>query len=471
MESKTAIVALRIKNFLSISDVDLKLGRVNQITGKNNQGKTTVLKAIAFCLQGGTDGSMIKHGEDSSEVTVELADSTTITRRLTAGGTQTVRVLRDGMSPAKPQTFLDGLFEASAFNPLELLDPKKRTDAIMQSIPLTLDASKLAQLLLSQCSEGELPPLDYTQHGLKILDQAHSYFYKRRAEANKDTAEKKKRWETYKADLVAPTAPRATQAEVLEAITNATQELHKARDEVKFIQNNLKEIEAANKQADAYERAAEKMAAEVETINSKIEEMLKAVTALRLQPAAPELEPALAKSETAKEKLQSLETSRKDLEIWAAFDKQAAIVTDCEKTYQAAKCFSDKLTLCVETLAGPAKASLMGSAQMPIAGLSYQDGAFLLDGASIDNLSSSKALRLGVAVAKKIANSKPYKLINLDGAELLDEESYAVLHEEMEKDDGYVYFLTKVGEPFKTTGESDKTFVADKGAITEMVMQ
>jgi len=87
----------------------------------------------------------------------------------------------------------------------------------------------------------------------------------------------------------------------------------------------------------------------------------------------------------------------------------------------------------------------MNRAKLPIEGLTYKDENFYLDGSTIENLSSSKAMKLAVAIARTLAG--PTKLICIDGAELLDDETYEALRNEIDND-GFTYFITKVGEAF-----------------------
>jgi hypothetical protein len=47
---------------------------------------------------------------------------------------------------------------------------------------------------------------------------------------------------------------------------------------------------------------------------------------------------------------------------------------------------------------------------------------------------------------------------------MLDEETWRSFHSEI-KDDGFVYFLTKVGDPFKSEG--DKIISMENGNITK----
>ncbi len=56
-------------------------------------------------------------------------------------------------------------------------------------------------------------------------------------------------------------------------------------------------------------------------------------------------------------------------------------------------------------------------------------------------------MKLACSLARVLA--KKTKVICLDGAEALDEATYAQLHAEIEND-GFTYFVSKVGEAFKS---------------------
>lgn len=104
----------------------------------------------------------------------------------------------------------------------------------------------------------------------------------------------------------------------------------------------------------------------------------------------------------------------------------------------------------------------MKRCNFPVEGLVYQNGRFFLDGSSIDNLSTSASIRLAVALARKLGAKT--KLICLDGAEALDETSYQLLSEQI-KGDGYTYFITKVGEPFPSAGDSVVRMVEGRAVV------
>lgn len=140
-----------------------------------------------------------------------------------------------------------------------------------------------------------------------------------------------------------------------------------------------------------------------------------------------------------------IDLMEKDLQVFAQNKKQTDMIAEMEAEYLRANHFAESLGQVVGALAGKIKADLMSKAEMPIAGLEYVDGEFKIDGANVDNLSSSKALKLAIGVSRKLA--KKTKIICIDGAELLDGETWQQLKTEIEGD-GFTYFVTKVGLPF-----------------------
>lgn len=444
------IVKLQIKNFLSISDVEIKPGQINQIIGKNNQGKTSILKAIEFAVKGASDGSLVKFGEESAEVIVELADQTTIRRKLSAEGKQSVSVKKDGFSAPTPQTYLDALFEHSAFNPLDLLDAKKRNDAILSSIDIKVDEPRLRGLLGSQTMT--LPPLDYSLHGLKLVDQAHKYFYQRRAEANKDAEEKKKRWETYQADLPPAIETSLTRESIQGEVDGINSKINQAKSELEFIRAENEQCKQACDRHQKYQDAV----AEIDKQIAEAEASLQALHARKeegfkfVEKAKAEIPEKIQDPNPVVKRLSDLEVEAatvrakfSELEKIQSVSKQKEMVEQMKSSYDQAQTVADDLTDYVTLLGGQIKVKLMSEAEMPIAGLEYRDGAFLVEGTPVDNLSSSKALKLAMGVAKKLA--KKTKLICVDGAELLDTDTYKALLEEV-KNDGFTYFVTSVGE-------------------------
>lgn len=469
---KQSIAMLKVKNLMMISGVEFACGQINQIVGRNDNGKTAMLKAIEFGAKGSKDTSLIKIGETEMEVMFEMADKGTVRRKLTSDGKSTVQVENgDGVRQGSPQTVLDMLFDASSFNPLDLLQKENWNDAIMKAIPLSFTKEELAKAI--GLEEKKLPELDYTQHGIKVLEEAYKYFYSRRAEANKDAKEKENRYRVQKEALPPQPEPAKLSVEQL------TAERAKITEEMKPTQAALFNLNSDTERVTELASKSNRATADVEKVNADIDELQAKISTLRASLAPKEEHAAIALAEYNKAKAELPDA--KDLHLkMAGFDKRLGEVTAQEEAHKRtdatlkqynivdgllnehsiACAAAEKLDALVKNIAGPVKAAALDSVEMPVPGLTYQAGEFLVDGINRNNLSMSKKIKLAVAVARK--RSGRMKVICIDGAEQLDAETFQAFHDEI-KDDGFTYFVSKVGEPFDT---GDTVIRMDQGKAT-----
>jgi len=468
------IVRLKILNFMSIIDVDIHPSQVNQIVGQNNNGKTTILKALEWAIKGKPDASLIRRGEESAEVIVELDDETIIKRRINAKGMQSVDVRRGEFKTTSPQAHLDALFDSTAFNPLDLLDPKKRNDAIMQALEFKVTAEQIAQEL--SCPIDRLPAgINYGEHGLKVIDQLYKGFYQRRAEANKEAEEKKKRWQTYHNDLPQDAERPLMHDEILSKIETindqkvmANRVLEKALAEIEVIKKQderldklKKEILALDSQREIMESAHKEAVARVK---SKREYILNEIDDLKVKTPKESPDTTAIRESCTNLQIQEgeLKAKMKEADAYVAVQKQRVMVDDMHAQFLKAEKIAGELKKRVDILAGPLREKLMAGIEMPIKGLSFADGQFVVDGIPVDNLSSSLALKLAIGVARKIA--KKNKVICIDGAEMLDEKTWADFRKEIDND-GFVYFITKVGGCF--VGLNDSVIPMSNGQVIQ----
>jgi energy-coupling factor transporter ATP-binding protein EcfA2 len=450
------VAKLQIKNFLTISEAEISPGSVNQIVGANNQGKTSILKALETGLCGSTDGSLVKKGETEAEIIVEFDDQTVVRRRLKSDGKQALVVKRGDLTAQQPQTFLDKFFGAGAFNPLELLDPKRRTEILLSAIPIKLTEADLAAAV--GASPVGLPPVDYAQHGLKVAQQTHRYFYQRRAEANKDAKTKTETFRVKLAEL--PPLPDSTsskpESEIRDHIAVLKQNIAIEQGKAAAQRERAKRIEADENDIKLNEAEIQTKERELAGLEARIVELKRAIDHYRSLNSV-----MRSKLESFKNEPESQGPDQAAIEGWngqiqdcleelqlradrRALEQRHDQVGTLKLAATQAEKFASDLDVIVDKLA-VFGSNLLTKAEMPIQGLSYEGDEFFLDGVKIENLSSSAAVRLAIAIARAVAG--PSKLICLDGAEALDETTFAVLRREIQ-DDGFQYFLTKVGEAF-----------------------
>lgn len=120
------ILNLHAENIKRLVAVDITPdGDVVEITGRNGQGKTSVLDAIWFALAGGdaikTQKKPLRAGQEKGEITVDIGDFI-VNRKFRAKDdtvTSSITVAtRDGARFQRPQEILDSLMGKLSFDPL-----------------------------------------------------------------------------------------------------------------------------------------------------------------------------------------------------------------------------------------------------------------------------------------------------------------------------------------------------------------
>src|SRR5688572_11238296 len=149
------IINLKAENIKKLVAVDITpTGSVVKITGRNGQGKTSVLDAVWWAL-GGTDNIQaqpIRQGEKKARVELDLGDMI-VTRTFTESGTSLTITNKEGLKFPSPQTTLDNLLGRLTFDPLEFMsmDPKKQLETLQQLTGVDLsDLDKKRQDLFDQ---------------------------------------------------------------------------------------------------------------------------------------------------------------------------------------------------------------------------------------------------------------------------------------------------------------------------------
>lgn len=133
IESETKplhIVSLEAESFKRLRAVRIKPdGSVVQITGRNGQGKSSVIDAIAAALGGGREAPdmPIRKGNKRASVTIDLGELI-VERSFTPSGASLKVTSKDGAAIKSPQALLDSLVGNLAFDPLHFihLDPREQ---------------------------------------------------------------------------------------------------------------------------------------------------------------------------------------------------------------------------------------------------------------------------------------------------------------------------------------------------------
>jgi len=144
------IIKLTAENVKRLKAVEITPdGTVQVITGRNAQGKTSVLDAIWLALGGGAaargTAQPVRAGEDRAEVTLDLGDLV-VTRRWLGDKTALTVTSAEGAKYASPQAVLDALVGRLSFDPLEFtrLSGREQIAALLELVDLDVDLDVLA---------------------------------------------------------------------------------------------------------------------------------------------------------------------------------------------------------------------------------------------------------------------------------------------------------------------------------------
>lgn len=144
------IISLTAENVKRLKAVHIEPdGTLQVVSGRNAQGKSSVLDAIWLALGGGAaardTARPVRDGEGSASVTLDLGDLT-VTRKWSGDKTTLTVTNSDGAKYTSPQKMLDDLVGRLSFDPLAFtrLSARDQVAALLELVDLDVDLDALA---------------------------------------------------------------------------------------------------------------------------------------------------------------------------------------------------------------------------------------------------------------------------------------------------------------------------------------
>ena len=452
------IVALQAENVKKLTAIEIRPdGNLVQITGKNGQGKTSILDSIWWALAGAThiQAQPIQKGATKARIRLDLGEII-VTRTFKAtdeGYTTGISVENaEGVKYPSPQTMLDKLLGQLTFDPLAFtrLDVKEQFNTLAHFVP----------------------EIDFDAH-----QAAHQADYDLRTGINRKAVEAKAAaakievppdCQTEKVDTTALTA-----AIVAAGKSNTDRELRKANREkaLSTAKSNLERCQVSLKDADArWTAKINDQEAALKLSRSQAEAELKSLSG-NIAPMQDELAKTEAKIATAgplaevvdtaplEAKIASASAVNKQVELWLT--RQNWIKEAGDKAAEA-QTVTDRIDARQKDL----KAKI-SAAKFPVDGLTLEPGQVLLNGLPFNQAAESQQLRASVAVAMalnpklRVIRIKDGSLLDADGMKLLsemaDKQDFQIWCERV-ANDGKVGFVIEDGE-LKSGPEPSKSVV------------
>jgi len=413
------IVELRANGFARLSAVAIRPdGSLVQITGKNSQGKSSVLRAIWTALAGRAAAPATPINKNAEEARLRLDLGEMVVTRTFRRGKDGADITSDlkvtlaggGRVGTKPQAMIDALLGDLSFDPLEFarLKPSEQFDRVKALVPGFDFAGNAAERMLA---------------------------FTERTEANR-----------------AAKAARA-RADGIRLPPGGKPKIESAADLI----DKLEHANATNRSIDieAGRRAEE---------DRLIERMLDEAEQLRARAATVEKE-----AQTRQKKLDALEPLPPPVDIGpikaalgAAENARGVIVLienreRHEREAEEAERLAATLTAFIETC-DRQRHEAVSKAKMPINNLSFGDDAVLLNGLPFADAGTAEKIRASVAIGMHLNPQLRVMLID-EGSEL-DADSLALVAEMAEANDFQVW-VARVDEG----GEAG--FVIVDGSVKE----
>lgn len=392
------IVSLQAENVKRLVAVEITPdGNLVQITGKNGQGKTSVLDSIWWALAGAThiQAAPIRKGSAEARIRLDLGELrvTRTFRRKEDGGATTSIVVEnaDGARFPSPQKMLDSLLGELSFDPLAFarMEPRAQLEALKRFVPgvdfVAIDAANRedydARTLVNRQAKDAR-----TQASLIIVP---------------DGAPDEPVDEQALVDELAAAGDTKAQIERRRsAREQAAQEVQRLTGSIPGHEAKIRGLEVEIAQQLQFIEAAKKAAAE-------LQERLAAAPPLPEPPDVTALQQRIADARSVN---QAVDARKRRAEA--------------EERAEALEARSRALTKAMEGRTAARRAAI-AAAKMPVEGIEFGEDSVLLNGVPFEQASDAEQLRASVAIA--MAANPKLRVIRIRDGSLLDDEAMQLL--------------------------------------------
>lgn len=417
------ITRIQIRNYMAIAElVRSGLGKFNLIKGGNGVGKTAILKAIRDAFKSaGQDPHVIQHGKDEAEILVEVDRDIVIRRRITPSS-NTVRVVEDDKQRTAPQGFLDQLIGPFNFNPSDFLlaSAKERRRLLLASIQFEITEAGLRETLGDLPGPFDLSKVDYSKHGLEVLQDLQKDVYERRAEENRNRIRLEKAIEQDKLDIPDTLDTEQFEGFDLQAKIN---EISKGNMDLQQHQHDVAQLYAMRTKAKDVQTAIQGLQTELAIIQ-ETGKMLAGVVEDFISHDNEALQAEIDEYQQVQKlqgKLEGIKERKKEL--------------------GTARDTADDLDRLHKALVGDVQRKILSEIDFPIENLQIKGDDIFVDGTHMDKLATSEQVGFSLGVAQALAGD--LKVICIDRFESMDPTMQDAFAKQI-KGDGFQYFVTEV---------------------------
>jgi len=405
------ILKLQAENVKKIKVVEITPeGDVVIVSGKNGQGKTSVLDCIWYALKGKKVIAKIpiRKGETKASTKVELGTKENkkveyVIDRVWTDNEHSYLEVRAGEGSAfsTPQKLLDGLIGELSFDPLEFArsDKKEQRDILMLAGKMKVDWGELKSLT----------GRDWRHYGnfMDAIDAAAKSMFDSRTEINR---------------RVKSLANQIDAIEIPDEFKNA-----KPINAVKFLmqQKDIDKLRALNKTIKDTEE-------EIEELNLELQKLHQQRGFLQSKGVDVKNEKAI------REKVEKADEINR-------YSRLADNKKDLMKDYKENADASEKFTASIEKLR-QLKTDVVAKSKLPIEDLGFSEDGVTYKDLPFEQTSDSEKLKISMAIA--MALNPKIRVIRITDGSLLDKDSMRII-EQMAKDKDFQVWIEVVDDTGK----------------------
>lgn len=430
------IIKLIAENIKRVKAVEIEpTGAVVKITGKNEQGKSSVLDAIIYGLRGKTkiDKEPLRQGEESGFVEMDLGDYV-VTRKFSeneAGIVQTyVKVVsKENAEFRSPQQLLDKFITDLTFDPLEFVkaDPKVQRKTLLNIVDFDFDEDHLIAI-----SGFELKN-DKDHIPLDIISQYIATVSDKRLEIHRELTKQKK-------VLEAVEIPEGMEDTKTVSITDLVSERTKLQDKERLKEKIEKERQDKTSNIEYVKGEIENSYAEIEELKNKIKSI-----EIRISESNKKLQEHVDYRNILGEKHKSMP----DVDF-TDIDKR---ISEADETNRVAELCKQRKLSQESVISNQSKHdtfsetikklreyndSLIENVKFPITGLGFsEEGYVTYEGVPLEQAGSSKQIIVGMSIGAAL--NPDIRVIIIKNGNDLDSDNQKVVEKWAEDNDFQIW--------------------------------
>jgi hypothetical protein len=451
MEAVMKIIQLTAENVKRLRAVQIApTGNLVPITGKNAQGKSSVLDCICYALGGerAIPEQPIREGTAKAEIKLDLGEIV-VTRTFTHKGSYLKVQSKEGLEWKSPQKILDQLLGKFSFDPWAFihLGEARQKEVLLSIVTVPLSVERLRKISGIAVDQNGADPI-------AKLNTVYKTIYDQRTEHNRDA----KRIEASIAAVVVPAGMENVQPV---SVTGLFEERKRLEDENRQNEKVREELEILRRRCDDLQETQTRLEAEREEILARlaaVEESLR-----QAQGSIDEAESLVQSTEERVALLQDHDFAEIDQRMAKAdeINRVAAEIKKKQDLEAELAQETEDANRCTEKLEAITsyKSELMEETNFPINGLDFSRGTIAYNGIPLSQASAAERLRVSMAIA--MALNPKLKVIRIEQGSLLDQDSWRII-EEMARENDYQVWIEKVADK-----PGDGIYIYD-GQIIEM---